>query len=76
MEEKENTLNVEQPIPSDEEKSWVKSLSTGRSNEAAAEEFGLNKNNFAYKISKLRERYNCKNTAELISYFFRNGLID
>lgn len=69
-------LNVTINLPSDEEKNWVKMLADGKSYKEISREFGLNKNTFAYKITSLRERFNCENSNQLIAFFFRNKLIE
>jgi DNA-binding NarL/FixJ family response regulator len=74
METQENVFTP--PLPTDEEISWVTLLATGEKAKGVAEKLGLNKNTFAYKLQLLRAKFNCKNTAQLISYFLRNKYID
>lgn len=62
--------------PTAEEKKWVKLLSSGKKAHKIAEDLGLNKNTFAYKLKFLRVKYNCSNTTQLISFFLRNQFID
>lgn len=59
-----------------EEKGWVQLLSNGKSARKIAEAIPMNYNTFAYKLNSLREKFDCKNTGELIAYFLRNKLID
>jgi len=62
--------------PSEEEKKWVKMLADGKSYKEIAIANEMNKNTFAYKITSLRERFNCENSNELVAFFLRNKLIE
>jgi len=60
----------------EEEKKWVKRLSKGESARKIAKGIKMNYNTFAYKLNSLRDKFDCKNTGELIAFFLRNKLID
>jgi DNA-binding CsgD family transcriptional regulator len=62
--------------PTEQEKLWVKALASGEKANKIAEDFGMNRNTFAYHLRFLRAKFQCKNTNQLISYFLRNNLID
>ena len=72
---KDNTIEISQPLPAEEELLWVKELAFGVSNEEAADKFGYNKNTFAYNVAQLRRKYGCKNTMQLVVFFKDKGLI-
>lgn len=70
-----NAANL-QVVPTEDEKLWIKLLSTGEKASVIAEQIGLNKNTFAYHLRFMRAKFQCKNTNQLISYFLRNNFID
>lgn len=69
------TANIE-VVPTEDEKLWIKLLSTGEKANVVAEKIGLNKNTFAYHLRFMRAKFQCRNTNQLISYFLRNKFID
>jgi DNA-binding CsgD family transcriptional regulator len=75
MIENNNTANLK-VVPTEDEKLWIKLLSTGESANVIADQIGLNKNTFAYHLRFMRAKFQCKNTNQLISYFLRNKFID
>lgn len=71
-----NGLSVVQNAPTEQEIKWVELLAAGRSYHDIAREYDINKNTFAYKMTSLRERYGCENSASLVAFFIRNKLIE
>ena len=69
------TANIE-VVPTEDEKLWIKLLSTGEKANVVAEKIGLNKNTFAYHLRFMRAKFQCRNTNQLVSYFLRNKFID
>lgn len=67
----ESAINV-----TDSERQWVKWLSEGKKSKEVADLSNLKHGTFAYKMSLLRARFNCSNTASLIATFSKNNLID
>ena len=62
--------------PTEEEKQFVALLATGKKGYKIAEELGINKNTFAFKLKILRTVYGCSNSTQLIALFLRNKFID
>lgn len=62
--------------PTEEEKQIVLLLASGKESYKVAEELGVNKNTFAFRLKVLRSFYGCKNSAQLIALFLRNKFID
>lgn len=60
----------------EDEKNWVKRLSKGESARQVAKGIKMNYNTFAYRLTSLRDKFQCKNTGELIAFFIRQKLID
>lgn len=60
---------------SEEQKKWVKLLSEGKKNGEVAKIVNVNPSTFAYRMSILRARFNCTNTASLIAIFSKQGYI-
>jgi DNA-binding CsgD family transcriptional regulator len=71
-----NELLVNQNMPSDEEKEYVRLLAEGKSYKDISRQFEINTNTFAYRMTSLRERYNCENSGALIAFFLRHKLIE
>ena len=66
----------EKNLPTEEEKQIVTLLASGKESYKIAEELGVNKNTFAFRLKVLRSVYDCNNSAQLIALFLRNKFID
>lgn len=60
----------------DDEKRWVKMLCEGKSYKQIADELSIRRNAVAYRLTALRERYNCLTSNQLVYLFTKNKLID
>ncbi len=60
----------------EDERKIVLRLSKGEIPIKIAADLGLNHNTFASVLREMRHKYNCVNTTHLVSYFFRNGIIN
>lgn len=70
-----NTIQTA-PAASEEEIKWVAMLSEGKSYKEISVEYKMPKNTVAYKLTSLRDRFNCENSTQLACLFLRNKLID
>lgn len=70
-----NTIQTA-PAATEEEVKWVAMLAEGKSYKEIAQHYGMPKNTVAYKLTSLRDRFNCENSTQLACLFLRNKLID
>lgn len=72
----ENKILQMEVTATEKELDMVRRLSTGKRAKEVAVELGLNHNTFSSNLKDTRRKFQCKNTAGLISFFIRNGLIE
>jgi len=60
----------------DEERHWVRMLCEGKTYKQIADEMSLKRNAVAYRLTALRERYNCVTSNQLVYLFTKNKIVD
>lgn len=68
---REKIVNV-----TDEEKTWLRELASGKKADVIAEEMGMRPGTLSYKLNILRSKLGCKNMAELMAYSIRHKIIE
>ena len=67
----EMELNV-----TEREKELVSLLTEGKTAPKTAAKAGTNESSLAAELSKIRAKYDCDNSIQLVAFFLRNKLID
>lgn len=73
---KQKTRTATIPEPTEQDVKIVTLVASGMKHEDIADELETTTNTLAMALAVVRQKYNCKNSAEMVAFFLRNGLID